>query len=121
MSYIIGINCVDVLDRSCIEVCPVDCIYVGQRKSYINASECIDCGACEPECPVEAIMAEGQGRDHPAIREYVADSRAFFTVPLRGRNEPIGNPGGARKIGDIGVDTEFVAGHPASYLQAQQK
>ena len=44
-----------MLDRTCIGECPVDCIYEGDRALYIHPDECIDCGACEPICPVDAI------------------------------------------------------------------
>ena len=60
--FVIAQPCVDVKDKSCVDVCPVDCIHpidgdeVGQL--YIDPQECIMCGACEPECPVEAIYAE---------------------------------------------------------------
>jgi NAD-dependent dihydropyrimidine dehydrogenase PreA subunit len=49
-----------VKDKACVEVCPVDCIHGGDDdpQLYINPQECIDCGACEPECPVEAIFEE---------------------------------------------------------------
>ena len=50
--------CIDVKDKSCIEECPVDCIYEGDRMLYIHPDECVDCGACEPVCPVEAIFYE---------------------------------------------------------------
>jgi ferredoxin len=40
----------------CVEVCPVDCFYEGENMLVINPDECIDCGVCEPECPVEAII-----------------------------------------------------------------
>ncbi|MFI6284271.1 ferredoxin [Streptomyces sp. NPDC051018] len=55
MTYVIGTNCVDVKDRTCIAECPVDCIYEGERMLYIHPDDCVDCGACEPVCPVEAI------------------------------------------------------------------
>ncbi|HXT89920.1 MAG TPA: ferredoxin family protein, partial [Trebonia sp.] len=55
MTYVIGETCADVLDRACVEECPVDCIYEGERMLYIHPDECVDCGACEPVCPVEAI------------------------------------------------------------------
>ena len=113
MTYVIGANCIDVLDRSCVDVCPVDCIYVGDRKSYINADECIDCGACEVECPVDAIFVDRRARRDPALGTYLQDSRAFFEEALPGRTAPVGNPGGAQKVGDIGVDTPFVADQPA--------
>ena len=61
MTYIITEPCIDVLDKSCVEVCPVDCIHYEEgtdRKLYIDPDECIDCGACEPVCPVTAIFAE---------------------------------------------------------------
>ncbi|MXW29573.1 MAG: ferredoxin family protein, partial [Chloroflexi bacterium] len=45
-------------DASCVDVCPVDCIYEGDRMFYIEPDECIDCAACEPVCPVAAIFAE---------------------------------------------------------------
>lgn len=45
MTYVIAEPCVDVLDRSCVEECPVDCIYEGSRMLYIQPDECIDCGA----------------------------------------------------------------------------
>ena len=56
MTYVIAFPCVDVKDKSCIEECPVDCIYEGDRMLYIQPDECVDCGACEPVCPVEAIF-----------------------------------------------------------------
>jgi NAD-dependent dihydropyrimidine dehydrogenase PreA subunit len=110
MSYVIGADCVDVLDRSCVEVCPVDCIYVGERKSYINPTACIDCGACEEECPVSAITVDRVARKDEALKVHLEDSLAFFELPLPGRAEPLGDPGGAQKIGDVGVDTALVAG-----------
>ncbi len=61
MTYVIIDPCIDVLDISCVEVCPVDCIHYEEgidRKLYIDPDECIDCGACEPVCPVTAIFAE---------------------------------------------------------------
>ena len=58
MTYVIAEPCLDTMDRSCIEVCPVDCIYETGRMLVIAPDECIDCGACEPECPVEAIHPE---------------------------------------------------------------
>ncbi|MFI5050241.1 MAG: ferredoxin family protein [Gaiellales bacterium] len=58
MTYIIAEPCIDVKDKSCIDVCPVDCIHEMARMLVIDAEECIDCGACEPECPVEAIFPE---------------------------------------------------------------
>jgi NAD-dependent dihydropyrimidine dehydrogenase PreA subunit len=61
MTYVIAEPCVDVIDQACVSVCPVDCIHFDQgtdRILYIDPDECIDCGACEPECPVNAIFPE---------------------------------------------------------------
>ena len=58
MTYTIAEPCVDIKDKACIEECPVDCIYEGARMLYIHPDECVDCGACEPVCPVEAIYYE---------------------------------------------------------------
>ncbi|MEX2229044.1 MAG: ferredoxin family protein [Dehalococcoidia bacterium] len=61
MTYIITQPCIDVTDQSCVDVCPVDCIHFEEgtdRMLYIDPDECIDCGACEPACPVSAIFAE---------------------------------------------------------------
>ncbi len=72
MAYIIAEPCVGVKDTACVEVCPVDCIYEIDGTEleegdeayldtlYIHPEECIDCGACEPECPTEAIFPEDE-------------------------------------------------------------
>ena len=58
MPYVVAQPCVDVKDKACVDECPVDCIYEGSRSLYINPNECVDCGACEPVCPTEAIFYE---------------------------------------------------------------
>jgi len=58
VTYIIAEPCIDIKDLSCVDVCPVDCIHEFDRILIIDPEECIDCGACEPECPVEAIFPE---------------------------------------------------------------
>ena len=61
LTNVIDEPCLDVLDISCVSVCPVDCIHYDEgtdRKLVIDPNECIDCGACEPECPVNAIFPE---------------------------------------------------------------
>ena len=110
MTYVIGEPCIDVIDRACVEECPVDCIYEGGRALYIHPDECVDCGACEPVCPVEAIYYED---DLPAKWQiYTDDNARFFTDPLPGRDASLGSPGGAAQLGPVGVDTELVAAHP---------
>jgi len=110
VTYVIGLPCVDVMDRACVDECPVDCIYEGARTLYIHPDECVDCGACEPVCPVEAIYYED---DLPqALRAYQADNEQFFTEPLPGRPDPLGSPGGAARLGPLGADTAMVAALP---------
>ncbi len=66
MTYVITTPCIGVKDASCVDVCPVDCIhpttseaeFASAEMLYINPDECIDCGACEPACPVAAIFEE---------------------------------------------------------------
>jgi NAD-dependent dihydropyrimidine dehydrogenase PreA subunit len=106
MPYFIAGGCIDVMDRSCLDECPVDCIYEGQRKLYIQPGECIDCGACEPVCPESAIYADWTS---PAgEREFLADNERFFSEPLPGRAEPIGSPGGSGGVDAAGADTPLV-------------
>jgi NAD-dependent dihydropyrimidine dehydrogenase PreA subunit len=111
MPYVIAATCIDITDKSCIAECPVDCIYEGARKLYIHPTECIDCGACEPSCPVEAISQDRDVAEDE--KEFVADDARFFDEVLPGRDEPIGAPGGASFIGRVGVDTELVAAYRA--------
>ena len=85
MTYVITLPCVDLKDRSCIEECPVDCIYEGDRMLYIQADECVDCGACEPVCPVEAIYYED---DVPAEHQAFTAANVDFFVELGSPGEP---------------------------------
>jgi NAD-dependent dihydropyrimidine dehydrogenase PreA subunit len=61
MAFVIAEPCLDVMDQACVRVCPVACIHLDagkDRKLYIDPETCIDCGACEPVCPVQAIYAD---------------------------------------------------------------
>jgi NAD-dependent dihydropyrimidine dehydrogenase PreA subunit len=76
MPYVITETCIDVKDKACVDVCPVDCIYEGERQLFIHPDECIDCGACEPECPVTAIFPE---EDVPAPqKDFIQLNRDVF-------------------------------------------
>ncbi|QUQ72422.1 ferredoxin [Kutzneria sp. CA-103260] len=111
MAYVITDACVDILDRSCTEECPVDCIYEGDRKMYINPVECIDCGACEQACPTAAAIADRTLAGTDAAWN-ILDNTAFFNEPLPGRDTALGAPGGASHLGPVGVDTPVVAALP---------
>ncbi|MCB2176657.1 MAG: ferredoxin family protein [Actinomycetales bacterium] len=102
MTYVIAQPCVDVKDKACIDECPVDCIYEGKRSLYIHPDECVDCGACEPVCPVEAIYYEDDVPEQ--WQEYYTANVEFF--------EPLGSPGGAAKLGEIDRDHPIIAALP---------
>lgn len=88
----------------------MDCIYEGARALYIQPEECINCGACVPACPEEAIYFE---EDLPeSLGRHLKDNEDFFTQTLPGRSEPLGSPGAAVPVGRVGVDTTLVASHP---------
>ena len=76
MTYVITEPCIGVKDRACVDVCPVDCIYEGEDQLYIHPDECIDCGACEPECPVTAIFPEEEVP--PDQVAYIAKNKDVF-------------------------------------------
>jgi len=100
MSYIICEPCVSTCDTACLEVCPVDCIHgpenslgsglearsegfkVENKMLYINPEECIDCGACEPECPVQAIFEEDKVPDKWS--GFVSKNYKFFNQEYNG-------------------------------------
>jgi ferredoxin len=78
MAYIIAEPCIGVKDTACVRVCPVDCIHGLEEDEmlYINPDECIDCGACAPECPVSAIFLAEDVPDQ--WRSYVELNAAYF-------------------------------------------
>ena len=65
MTYVVTENCIRCKYMDCVEVCPVDCFYVGENMLVIAPDECIDCGVCEPECPAEAIVPDSD--DNAAV------------------------------------------------------
>jgi ferredoxin len=88
MTYIIGSPCIGTKDTACVDACPVDCIHPKKDEDgfddsemlYINPEECIDCGACEPACPVTAIWPEDNVPDEeqkyiPMNYEYYGQSK----------------------------------------------
>ena len=104
MTYVITEPCIDVKDKTCVDECPVDCIYEGERMLYIHPDECIDCGACEPVCPVEAIFYEDDVPDQWA--QFTTENVTFF--------DQLGSPGGAFKTGPLPYDTGYIASYVTS-------
>jgi len=60
MTYVVNDACIKCKYMDCVEVCPVDCFYEGENMLVSHPDECIDCGVCEPECPVEAIIPDSE-------------------------------------------------------------
>ena len=73
MTYIVNENCIKCKYTDCVEVCPVDCFYEGENLLVIHPDECIDCGVCEPECPVEAILPDTE----PGAEDWVEHNRKY--------------------------------------------
>jgi ferredoxin len=101
MTWVITRLCRDCVDMSCVEVCPVDCIYAydgGDKETfpnqlYIDPEECINCGVCEPECPWEAIFEDeqvpGVFNDDTPLNAKILDAKDDFSVPeVEDQNKP---------------------------------
>lgn len=58
MTFVVTDVCIKCKYTDCVEVCPVDCFYEGENMLVIHPDECIDCGVCEPECPIDAIVPD---------------------------------------------------------------
>jgi ferredoxin len=108
VAYVIAEPCMDVKDTACVQECPVDCIYEGDRMLYIHPSECIDCAACEPACPVEAIFYADDVP--PEWGEFTAINAEYFEGEVTG----LGSPGGAGEVGPTKVDHPKVAAYEIS-------
>ena len=109
MAYIICEPCVDVMDTACVDVCPVDCIHTteGENQLYINPDECIDCAACEPACPVDAIAMES---DVPAEwQPFIEINSKFFETFVKPEtsDSDSGETGTTGRGKEQGIPEEF--------------
>jgi len=77
MTFVVTENCIKCKYMDCVEVCPVDCFYEGENMLVINPDECIDCGVCIPECPIDAIVTDIDERAEP----YLELNRQYSTGP----------------------------------------
>jgi ferredoxin len=73
MTYVVNEKCIKCKYTDCVEVCPVDCFYEGENMLVIHPDECIDCGVCEPECPVDAIKPDTE----PNLEKWMELNRQY--------------------------------------------
>ena len=96
MTYVVNENCIRCKTMDCVEVCPVDCFYEGENMLVIHPDECIDCGVCEPECPVDAIRPDTE----PGLEKWLSlnaeYSRSGRTSRSKKRPHPTGKSGTER-------------------------
>jgi ferredoxin len=84
MTYAVTENCIKCKFMDCVEVCPVDCFYVGENMLVIHPDECIDCGVCEPECPAEAIVPDSDGLAASWLERNAAFARQWPNITRKG-------------------------------------
>ena len=87
MTFVVTDVCIKCKYTDCVEVCPVDCFYEGENMLVIHPDECIDCGVCEPECPVEAIVPDSDPKGDPWL-ELNRQYSAIWPVITRKKDAP---------------------------------
>ena len=76
MTYVVNESCIRCKTMDCVEVCPVDCFYEGENMLVIHPDECIDCGVCVPECPVDAIKPDTD----PGLEEWLSLNAKYAKI-----------------------------------------
>ena len=84
MTFIVNDQCIKCKYMDCVEVCPVDCFYEGANMLVIHPDECIDCGVCEPECPVEAILPDTEDDTEKWVEQNAKYAEIWPNITLRG-------------------------------------
>ena len=102
MTHVVTDNCIKCKYKDCVEVCPVDCFYVGENMLVIHPDECIDCGVCEPECPADAIKPDTE----PGLDRWLQLNTEFASKwpNITAKKEP---PADAKEMD--GVEDKFEA------------
>ena len=83
MTYVVTDACIRCKYTDCVEVCPVDCFYEGENMLVIHPDECIDCGVCEPECPVDAIKPDTEAGMEPWVEFNLKYSEAWPNITVK--------------------------------------
>ena len=84
MTYVVTEACIKCKYLDCVEVCPVDCFYEGENMLVIHPDECIDCGVCEPECPVEAIVPDSDPQAEKWLETNTQYSKTWPNITRKG-------------------------------------
>jgi ferredoxin len=89
MTYIVDEKCIKCKTTDCVAVCPVNCFYEGENMLVIHPDECIDCGVCEPECPVDAIKPDSEPGFERWAEHHGKEGHADGRPHLLGRDREI--------------------------------
>jgi len=100
MTFVVTDNCKDCRFTDCVAVCPVDCFHGDDTMLYIDPAECIDCGACVPECPVEAIFDETQVPDNQKHWTAINAERSASLPVINVQGDPL--PGAQERKEKLG-------------------
>jgi ferredoxin len=110
MTYVVTDVCIKCKYTDCVEVCPVDCFYEGENMLVINPDECIDCGVCIPECPIDAIVTDIDERAEPFLQL----NRDYSTGPWPNITKKKPAPPDADAFKDTKGKMEFFSDKPGS-------
>jgi ferredoxin len=88
MTYVVTDACIRCKYMDCVEVCPVDCFYEGENMLVIHPEECIDCGVCEPECPVDAIRPDTESGLEKWLELNAAYAKTWPNITHKGEPPP---------------------------------
>ena len=108
MTYVVTDACIKCKFTDCVEVCPVDCFYEGENFLVIHPDECIDCGVCEPECPVEAIIPDTEAAAEPWLE--INAKYAELWPNIAERKDPLPE---AEEWRDVPDKTKHLSPNPA--------
>jgi len=76
LTYVVNDSCIRCKTMDCVAVCPVNCFYEGENMLVIHPDECIDCGVCEPECPVDAITPDTE----PGLEKWLSLNAEYAKI-----------------------------------------
>lgn len=111
MAFVVTEPCIKCKYTDCVEVCPVDCFHEGENFLVIDPEECIDCGACEPECPTEAIFSEDEVPEE--YSEYIQLNQKLSAnwPTISEKHDPLE---GADDLAKVKPKREMLSENPAS-------